>query len=36
MYLRKSDLETSNDDLREFIKNTLPKKGQPAKYIKGF
>jgi carboxypeptidase C (cathepsin A) len=36
MYLRKSDLETSNDDLREFIKNTLPKKGQPAKYTKSF
>lgn len=36
MYLRKSDLEVSNDDLREFIKNTLPKKGQPAKYIKSF
>ena len=36
MYLRKSDLETSNDDLRQFIKNTLPKKGQPAKYTRGF
>lgn len=36
MYLRKTDLEVSNDDLREFIKNTLPKKGEPAKYSKGF
>jgi carboxypeptidase C (cathepsin A) len=36
MYLRKNDLETSNDDLREFIKNSLPKKGQPAKYTKSF
>ena len=36
MYLRKSDLEVSNNDLREFIKNTLPKKGQPAKYSRGF
>lgn len=34
MYLRKPDLETSNDDLREFIKNTLPKPGQPAKYTR--
>jgi carboxypeptidase C (cathepsin A) len=36
MYLRKPDLEVSNDDLREFIKATLPKKGQPAKYQKNF
>ena len=36
MYLRKPDLETSNNDLREFIKNTLPKKGEPAKYSRGF
>ena len=37
MYLRKVDLETSNDDLREFIRNTLPKPGQPAKYnARGF
>jgi len=36
MYLRKSDLETSNDDLREFIKKTLPKKDQPAKYTRDF
>lgn len=31
MYLRKADLKTANDDLREFIKSTLPK-GKPAKY----
>lgn len=34
MYLRKPDLEVSTDDLREFIKKTLPKDGQPAKYIR--
>ena len=32
MYLRKEDLETSNEDIREFIKKSLPKPGQPAKY----
>lgn len=32
MYLRKSDLEISTDDLREFIKKTMTKQGQPAKY----
>jgi len=32
MYLRRPDLETSNQSLREFIKKTLPKPGQPAKY----
>ncbi|NDK56229.1 S10 family peptidase [Pontibacter fetidus] len=32
MYLRKEDLVKSNDDLREFIKKSLPKAGQPAKY----
>lgn len=37
MYLRKPDLEESNNDLREFIKKTLPKPGQPAKYsLQGF
>lgn len=36
MYLRKPDLEVSNDDLREFIKTTLPKKGQAAKYQRNF
>ncbi len=32
MYLRAEDLIKANDDLREFIKQTLPAKGQPAKY----
>jgi len=32
MYLRKPDLQVSNDDLREFIQKTLPKPNQPAKY----
>jgi len=32
MYLRTEDLETSNEDIREFIKNSLPQKGAPAKY----
>jgi carboxypeptidase C (cathepsin A) len=32
MYLRKEDLQSSNEDLREFIKKSLPKPGQPAKY----
>ena len=32
MYLRAEDLKQSNDDLREFIKATLPKSDQPAKY----
>ncbi len=32
MYLRQEDLVKSNDDLREFIKLSLPKKGQPAMY----
>lgn len=32
MYLRKPDLETSNQSLRNFIKKTLPKPDQPAKY----
>lgn len=31
MYLRKADLKTANDDLREFILNTLAK-GKSAKY----
>jgi hypothetical protein len=31
MYLRRADLETANDDLRAFIKSTLPK-GESAKY----
>ncbi|HWL00063.1 MAG TPA: hypothetical protein VNQ55_08950, partial [Parapedobacter sp.] len=32
MYLRNQDLETANDDLREFIKNSIPAKDQPAMY----
>ncbi|HEY5773647.1 MAG TPA: carboxypeptidase [Chitinophagaceae bacterium] len=36
MYLRKPDLETSTNDLREFILKTIPKPGQPAQYNKTF
>lgn len=32
MYLRYEDLKSSNDDLRAFIKASLPKEGQAAKY----
>lgn len=32
MYLRTEDLETSNEDIREFIRNTMPAEGDPAKY----
>lgn len=32
MYLRKDDLEKGNEDIREFIKSSLPGKGVPAKY----
>ncbi|TPE41068.1 S10 family peptidase [Pontibacter mangrovi] len=32
MYLRKEDLVKGNEDLREFIRASLPKKGQPAMY----
>jgi len=32
MYLRKEDLESSNEHLREFIKASTPAKGQAAKY----
>ncbi|SEL62814.1 S10 family peptidase [Parapedobacter koreensis] len=32
MYLRKQDLETANEDLRVFIKQTTPAEGVPAKY----
>ena len=32
MYLRKQDLATANDDIRQFIKESLPKAGEPAKY----
>jgi carboxypeptidase C (cathepsin A) len=32
MYLRREDLQSSNEDIREFIKKSLPKSGQAAKY----
>lgn len=32
MYLRKEDLAKGNDDIREFIKESTPKPGEPAKY----
>jgi carboxypeptidase C (cathepsin A) len=32
MYLRKQDIESSNNDLRKFIQKTIPKEGQPAKF----
>jgi carboxypeptidase C (cathepsin A) len=32
MYLRKEDLSTSTQSLRDFIKKSTPKPGQPAKY----
>ncbi len=32
MYLRKEDLATANDQLREFIQKSIPKAGAPAKY----
>lgn len=32
MYLRKEDLESSNENLRKFIRKTIPKAGVPAKY----
>ncbi|MCG8371892.1 MAG: carboxypeptidase, partial [Balneolales bacterium] len=32
MYLRYEDLELSNQDIREFIEQSLPPEGMPAKY----
>jgi len=32
MYLREDDLETANDDIREFIDNSTPAPGTPARY----
>lgn len=32
MYLRRDDLQSSNQDLREFIINSMPKEGQAAMY----
>jgi hypothetical protein len=34
MYLRKPDLEIGNEDLHEFIRKTLYKPGQQAKYVR--
>ena len=34
MYLRSEDLITSNEHIREFIKNSTPKGNEPAKYIR--
>jgi len=32
MYLRRQDLKTANDDIRQFIQDTTPSKQQPARY----
>lgn len=32
MYLRKEDLKTANEHIREFISATIPKEGEPARY----
>ena len=32
MYLRQEDLATSNEHIRDFIKNSIPPSGTPAKY----
>jgi carboxypeptidase C (cathepsin A) len=32
MYLRKEDLQNGNEDIRQFIKQSLPKPGQAAKH----
>ncbi|MBN7825192.1 S10 family peptidase [Bowmanella dokdonensis] len=32
MYLRREDLQKSNEDLRQFILNTLPESGEAARY----
>lgn len=32
MYLREEDLETANRDLRQFIKESIPEEGIPARY----
>ena len=31
MYLRRPDLKAANDDIRDFIKRTVPAPGAPAK-----
>jgi carboxypeptidase C (cathepsin A) len=33
MYLRSEDLKNANDDIRDFILKSLPKQGEPAKYM---
>ncbi|TVZ28339.1 carboxypeptidase C (cathepsin A) [Gillisia sp. Hel_I_86] len=33
MYLRSEDLKNANNDIRDFILNSLPKDGEPAKYL---
>lgn len=32
MYLRSEDIKTSNEHIREFIRNSIPEAGAPAKY----
>ena len=32
MYLRKQDLKSSNDHIREFIRSSMPEVGEPARY----
>ncbi|WP_212744276.1 S10 family peptidase [Maribacter sp. ACAM166] len=34
MYLRSEDLATSNEHIREFIRRSTPKEGEPAQYIR--
>ncbi len=34
MYLRNEDLKQANNDLRDFIKQSLPEKGEPIRYIR--
>ncbi|MEH6681081.1 MAG: carboxypeptidase [Sediminicola sp.] len=34
MYLRTEDLESSNEHIREFIKQSTPAEGQPAQYLR--
>lgn len=34
MYLRTEDLESASDDIREFIKHSTPKEGEPAQYLR--
>lgn len=32
MYLRREDLQKGNEDIRQFIQQSIPESGQPAKY----